>query len=148
MGQSRTRVIEALSELGIVQNEAIEGHIMQLETKHGVVAESLELRAREVALSAEQTERDADKALDDAHRVLYSPEMDSALANYMAHLKDARMRAEERVRAAQQQLAKYGVGDDDDGEKERMMLKIAEERREIVRQMNEVTQDLARLNKS
>lgn len=131
-----------------MQNEAIEALITQLETKHGVVAESLELRARQVALSAAQTERDAEKALDDAHRVLYSPEVDSALANYMAHLKDARMRAEERVRAAKKQLARYGVGDDDGGEKERMMLELAEERREILRQINEVTQDLTRLNRS
>ncbi|CEJ94481.1 hypothetical protein VHEMI10007 [[Torrubiella] hemipterigena] len=143
--QARMRTLETLIELGHLQIELIARLIERLEAKHGPIAQSLDLRAQEVALAARKTQADAASAVDAIHRRMYSPEMDSALENYMTHLQDAKLRAQERVRHVQKNLEQYGVGPDGGGEKADMMRELAQERRDIYKQVDEVTRDLARL---
>lgn len=131
-----------------MQAEVLAGLVRCLEAKHGPVARSLELRAAEVALLAQKTEADAAQTLTGLREEVYSPEVVSALRAYGAHLRDAKVRANERVRYLQRELREYGVDAEDGagGEKETMMREMARAHEEIGRQVDEVTMDLERLH--
>lgn len=145
---ARMRVVSSLTQLLYMYAE-IQTHLVRcLEAKHGPIAHSLELRASEVALLAQKAESEAAQTLTGLQEAVYSPEVVSALRTYAAHLRDAKMRGAERVRNLQRELKEYGVDVDDGGgsAKERMMREMAKAHEEIGRQVDEVTQDLARLH--
>lgn len=119
-----------------------------LEAKHGPVARSLELRASEIALLAQKTEAEATGAMQTLRKEIYSPGVVSALSNYLDHLKDAKVRAAERVMYARKDLERYGVGTDDGGMKESTMRELARRHGEIGQKVHEVTKDLQRLQTS
>lgn len=114
-----------------------------MEAKHGPVADSLDLRAQEITLKAQRAEAEAGSSLETLHKEMFSPEAVSALANYGAHLRDAKIRGAERVRNLQRELDDYGVGGR--GDKEMVMREMAKAHEEIGRQVDEVTRDLKRL---
>ena len=120
--------------------------IRSLEAKHGGVARSLEFRAAEVALLAQRGEVDAEAALWNARKAIYTPEVVDALRNYASHLKDGQMRLGETVRTLQMELESYGVGGADEG-KERTMREMARVYRDMGRQLDEIKEDLRRLRR-
>lgn len=124
-------------------------HLMRaLETKHGVIARSLELRASEVALQAQRNEVDAQQTMYAIRGEVYTPEMIAALKNYAAHLRDAKVRGEERIRGLQAELGEYGVGVEGGEAKQKMMREMSRVYREMGRQMDDVQGDLDRLRHS
>lgn len=141
--ESRIRTAAALASLLQSHIEALSLLIRSVEAKHGPVARSLELRAQEVSLQAQKAEAEAGQRLDTLHRDMFSPETVSALENYAAHLRDAKVRGAERVRNLQRELDDYGVGGD--GEKEKIMREMAKTHEDIERQVDEVTKELERL---
>ncbi len=145
---ARLRTVSALTQLLHMYAEILARLVRSLEAKHGPVAQSLELRAAEVALLAQKTESEAAQTLVGLQEEVYSPEVVSALRTYGAHLRDAKMRGAERVRNLQRELKEYGVDADDGGgsAKEKMMREMAKAHEEIGRQVDEVTLDLERLH--
>lgn len=122
--------------------------IRALESKHGPVARSLELRGTEASLDAKRGETDAAAALWGVRAGVYTPEVRGALANYAAHLGDGTRRLREAVRAAEGELVEYGVGEeegDGDGARERRFREIARAHRDARRGIEEAKRDLTRL---
>lgn len=123
--------------------------IRSLESKHGPVARSLDLRGAEVALEARRGEVDAEAALWAVRRDVYTPEVREALQTYMEHLRDGQRRLREGARAAAAELSEYGVqADGEDGgdaTKERRFREIARAHRDLRRQIEEAKRDLSRL---
>ncbi|XWX00955.1 hypothetical protein V2A60_008980 [Cordyceps javanica] len=145
---ARLRTVSALTQLLHMHAETLARLVRCLEVKHGPVAQSLELRAAEVALLARKAESEAAQTLAGLQEQAYSPEVVSALQTYGAHLRDAKMRGAERVRNLQRELKEYGVDTDDasGSAKEKMMQEMAKAHEEIGRQVDEVTLDLERLH--
>lgn len=143
---SRLRALNLLTELLSSYTQSLTLLIRSLESKHGVAARSLELRALDISLEAQRTELDAKNASNSVSKDMYSPEAVAALRHYLSHLKDAQVRAAERVRGLQAELAEYGVGVDQDGGKEKVMKEMARVYREMESQMEDVKRDLDRLD--
>ena len=161
LAAARQETATALLHLLDQQATALSSFIRTLEAKHGPVARSLELRAAEVALGAQAAEIDAQASLAAAQRAVYPPEAEEALRNYASHLRDSKMRLEEKLREREALLREYGVdvealrdGDDDgdgkgdgDNEKARTMRELARVYRELGLQVEGVKSDLARLQR-
>ena len=101
-----------------------------------------------MALKAKEVRVEAAEKRAKAEKMLYSEEVEEALQNYMAHLRDAGMRLEERRRGAERVLWGYGVGREEGEEarkKERTMREIARVYAEMVREVGEVRRDVERL---
>lgn len=144
---ARLRTVSALVQLLHMQAETLALLVRCLEAKHGPVAQSLELRAAEVALTAQKAESEAAQTLASLQNDVYSPEVVSALRTYGAHLRDAKVRGAERLRNLQRELREYGVDADAEASaKEKMMREMAKAHEEIGRQVDEVTMDLERLH--
>ncbi|KAF5002258.1 hypothetical protein FGRMN_475 [Fusarium graminum] len=143
----RLRSLAALTSLLHAASHALSLLVRALEVKHGVVARSLELRAAEVALHARRYDADASIAAASVRRAVYTPESIAALKNYGAHLRDARMRGDERIRNLTAELGEYGVGVEGGESKEKKMKEMARVYRDMMRQMDDVGNDLDRLNK-
>lgn len=116
-----------------------------LEAKHGVVARSLELRAADISTQAQRAAIDAEQTMWSLRRDVYPPRVVAALRNYTAHLKDARIRASERIRGLNAELAEYGVDIQGGEGKEKVMREMARVYRDMGRQMGDVKGDLRRL---
>ncbi|KAH6888731.1 hypothetical protein B0T10DRAFT_549154 [Thelonectria olida] len=144
----RLRALTALTALLHASTQALAHLVRVLEAKHGVVARSLELRATEVSLQAQRHDADAALAAAAVRRDVYNPEAIVALKNYAAHLRDARIRAEERIRGLKAELGEYGVGVHGGEGKEKMMKEMSRVYREMGRQMEDVKGDLDRLHLS
>ncbi|KAM5345608.1 hypothetical protein ACJ41O_011469 [Fusarium nematophilum] len=142
----RLRSLTALSSLLQAASQALALLIRALEAKHGVVARSLELRAAEVSLHARRHDADAAIASSSVRRAVYTPEAVTALRNYGAHLRDARIRSEERIRGLSAELGEYGVGVDGGEGKERVLREMSRVYREMGRQVDDVRGDLERLH--
>ncbi|KGQ05457.1 hypothetical protein BBAD15_g9280 [Beauveria bassiana D1-5] len=147
---ARLRAASALTQLLHIYAEVLARLVRCLEAKHGPVAQSLELRAAEVALLARKTESESAQMLLGLQDEVYSSKVVSALRTYGEHLRDAKMRGVERVRNLQRELKEYGVDADDGGDgdsaKEKLMREMAKAHEEIGRQVDEVTLDLERLH--
>ncbi|GAO15029.1 uncharacterized protein UV8b_00447 [Ustilaginoidea virens] len=142
---ARLDALALLADLLRLYTQSLALLIQRLEFKHVVAARNLELRALDVSLAARQTARDAATAASSAARDVYTPDTLAALANYSSHLKDAHVRAAERVRGLKAELAEYGVGADNARDKEKTMRALARTCREMERQMEDVNNDLDRL---
>ncbi|KFA78294.1 hypothetical protein S40288_02625 [Stachybotrys chartarum IBT 40288] len=141
------RLAAAASLTALVQSHAqAAAHLIRaLEAKHGVVARSLELRAAQVLHEAQIAETDAEQARWGLEREVYTPEAVAALGNYAAHLRDARIRTEERIRGLQDELAEYGVGVEGGEGKEKLMREMARVHSEMGKQLGDVKVDIDRL---
>lgn len=168
LAQERARLsaTAALTSLLQQQTAVLSQLLRVLEAKHGPVARSLEFRATEAALTAQRQEAEAETALWLARRDTYTPEASRALANYAAHLRDARGRLAEAVRSLRAELRAYGVdvaggdgsGSDHDetgdgrqggnSSKERVIREIARVYRDMTKQMEDVRDDLERLGRA
>ncbi|RBR10652.1 uncharacterized protein FIESC28_09358 [Fusarium coffeatum] len=146
LSSHRLRSLAALATLLQTATNALSLLVRALEVKHGVIARSLELRAAEVSLHARRHDADAAIAAASVRRAVYTPEAITALKNYGAHLRDAKMRGEERVRGLTAELGEYGVGVDGEEGKEKKMKEMSRVYREMTRQMDDVKRDLDRLN--
>ncbi|CAM1509276.1 Fc.00g030150.m01.CDS01 [Cosmosporella sp. VM-42] len=142
----RLRTLASLAPLLRSYTQGIMHLMRALESKHGVIARSLELRASEVALQAQRHEVDAQQTMYAVQGEVYTPEMITALKNYAAHLRDAKIRGEERIRGLRAELGEYGIGVDGGEGKEKMMREMARVYREMGRQMDDVENDLERLH--
>ncbi|KAM4059283.1 hypothetical protein HRG_007858 [Hirsutella rhossiliensis] len=145
LAAARLRALASLTQLFRCYTQSLVHLVRSLEAKHGVLARSVELRASDVSLRAQRTELEATHA---AHRVakeLYSPQAVAALRSYANHLKDAKLRTAERVRSLQTELAEYGVGAAGDEGKEKTMREMARVYHGMRRQIEDVKQDLDRL---
>ncbi|KAK4124667.1 hypothetical protein N657DRAFT_680608 [Parathielavia appendiculata] len=162
---ARLTTLTTLTALLQSQTSVLSQLLRALEAKHGPVARSLELRATESSLTAQTQEAEAQCALWRARRETYTPEAARALANYAAHLQDARARLSEAVNSLRAELQAYGVsvgvgvaGDDGGemvvvesgkggyggGDKEKVMREMARVYRDMGRQVEEVRADLER----
>ncbi|KAH7182937.1 uncharacterized protein B0J16DRAFT_157742 [Fusarium flagelliforme] len=146
LSSHRLRSLAALASLLQTATNALSLLVRALEVKHGVIARSLELRAAEVSLHARRHDADAAIAAASVRRAVYTPEAITALKNYGAHLRDAKMRGEERIRGLTAELGEYGVGVDGEEGKEKKMKEMSRVYREMTRQMDDVKRDLDRLN--
>ncbi|GAB0135188.1 hypothetical protein EsDP_00003534 [Epichloe bromicola] len=145
--KSRLEALVSLTELLNSHLQSLTLVVGSLEFKHGLASRRLELQALDVSQESQQTEIDARNTLHDISKDMYSTETISALMNYSSHLKDAQIRAAERLRGLQAELAEYGVGIDADGGKEKTMRELARIYHEIEKQMEDVKKDLDRLGK-
>ncbi|PNY25045.1 Uncharacterized protein TCAP_05015 [Tolypocladium capitatum] len=141
----RLRALTFLTDLLHSYTQSLTHLVRSLEAKHGVIARSLELRASHVSLQAQGTELDASNALCNRRKEVYSPQAVAALQNYAAHLKDAKVRAAERLHGLQAELGEYGVGTDGGEGKEKVMREMARVYREMGKQMEDVRKDLYHL---
>ncbi|QPC79791.1 hypothetical protein HYE68_010543 [Fusarium pseudograminearum] len=146
LSSHRLRSLAALTSLLQAATNALSLLIRALEVKHGKVARSLELRAAEASLHARRYDADAVIAAASVRRAFYTPEAITALRNYGAHLRDAKMRSDERVRGLAAELGEYGVGVDGGESKEKKMREMSRVYREMTRQMDDTRRDLDRLN--
>ncbi|KAF5027195.1 hypothetical protein F66182_683 [Fusarium sp. NRRL 66182] len=142
----RLRSLATLTSLLQAASHALSLLVRALEVKHGVVARSLELRAAEVSLHARRYDADAAIAAASVRRAVYTPQAIAALRNYGSHLRDARIRSEERIRGLAAELEDYGVGVEGGEAKERKMREMSRVYREMTRQIDDVRNDLDRLN--
>lgn len=146
LSKARFSAANSLVDLLQKHTQALISLIRSLEAKHGGVARSLEFRAAEVALLAQRGEVDAEVALWNARKSIYTPDIVDALHNYASHLKDGQMRLGETVRTLQMELDEYGLGGVDEG-KERTMREMARVYGEMGRQLDEIKEDLRRLRR-
>lgn len=145
--KSRLETLASLTELLNSHLQSLTLVVRSLELKHGLASRRLELQALDVSQESQQTEIDAKNTLNDISKDMYSTETISALMNYSSHLKDAQIRAAERLQGLQAELAEYGVGIDADRGKEKTMREMARMYHEIENQMEDVKKDLDRLGK-
>ncbi|EGS23373.1 uncharacterized protein CTHT_0000610 [Thermochaetoides thermophila DSM 1495] len=117
--RARLAVVSSLASLFQQQTTVLAQLLRVLEAKHGPIARSLEFRATEAALAAQRQQAEAEIALGMARRDTYTPETAQALANYAAHLRDAKSRLSESIRALLVQLEEFGVVIDDEGDEGR-----------------------------
>lgn len=157
MTTARLKAATVLTSL-LQSHAAVLGQLIRiLEAKHGPIARSLEFRATEVMLAAQRQETEAETALWQARRDVYTPEVARALGNYMGHLRDARGRLGEAIRNLRAELEAYGVeGNSGQGQdegrgrktKEKTMREMARVYKEMGRQVDEVKADLERLGRA
>ncbi|KAG5982982.1 hypothetical protein E4U55_001034 [Claviceps digitariae] len=143
----RLEALDSLTKLLHSYTQTLTLLVRTLETKHGLASRRLELQALDVSQNSQLTEIDAKHALHTLTKDMYSPDTVSALTNYSSHLKDAQIRAAERIRGLQAELAEYGVGVDADRDKEMKMREMARAYRDMESQMEDVKKDLERLEK-
>ncbi|KAL2160694.1 hypothetical protein VTH06DRAFT_890 [Thermothelomyces fergusii] len=111
--RSRLSAAAQLAALMREQTGVLSQLLRILEAKHGPVARSLEFRATEAALTAQRQEAEAETTLWLARRETYTPEAVRALANYASHLRDAKGRLNEAIRALRTELEAYGLDEGD-----------------------------------
>ncbi|WYZ37632.1 hypothetical protein EsH8_II_001138 [Colletotrichum jinshuiense] len=148
LSKERLRAADSLTGLLDKHAGALKLLIRALEAKHGVVARSLEFRAAETGLEAQKAEADAVAAREGVRREVYSPEMVEALQNYSTHLRDARVRLESSIVTLTAELESYGVGIEGEEGKERTMREMARKKRQLERELEEASKDLARLDRA
>jgi hypothetical protein len=148
LSAARLRASEALLALLDAYSTALALLLRTLENKHGPVARSLDLRATDMSLRARRLDVDVRAAAAELHAGVYPSEAVAALANYAAHLRDARMRVEEGIKVRTAELAEYGVGVEGGAQKERMMREMARVHRDMTRQLEDAKRDLERLEKN
>ncbi|KUI61794.1 hypothetical protein VP1G_08943 [Cytospora mali] len=145
---ARSVAANALVRLLQDYTQALTLLIRSLEAKHGGVARSLEFRAADVALEAQFGQVNAEMALWNVRRDLYSPEVREALSNYNNHLRDGQRRLSEAARTARAELVGYGIaidGEAGDVKKERALREAARAYRDMSQQVEEAQRDLGRL---
>lgn len=147
LANARLRTLATLISLLESHVRVLAALVRTLETKHGVVARNLELRAAEAAARAQRTEADAEQALAGMMSQVYTPDAVRALKNYAAHLRDAKIRTEERIRGVKAELSDYGVGVEGGEGKEKMMREMGRVYRQMGRQIQETKGDLDRLQR-
>ncbi|KAB5583479.1 hypothetical protein GE09DRAFT_302954 [Coniochaeta sp. 2T2.1] len=158
LSRQRLESSVALTRLLSLRASELEQLIRALESKHGNVARSLELRAAEVAVLAARQEYTAGVLLKTVRREVYTPEVIRALERYGGHLRDGKGRLREEIRGLMGELGRYGVridtgidgrgGGEGDEAKERTMREMARVYREMGRQVEEVRGDLERLGRA
>ena len=148
LADARLAATNALTQLLQKQTEALVLLIRSLEAKHGGIARSLEHRAADVSLEAQLGQVNAETALWNVRKDVYSPQVLEALGNYSVHLRDGQFRLREAMRTAQVELQDYGVavdGRSGDPRKERALREAAKVYRETRRQIEDAQNDLSRL---
>lgn len=148
LAAARLAATNALTLLLQAQTEALLLLVRSLEAKHGGIARSLEHRAAHVSLEAQLGQANAETALWNVRKDVYSPEVREALVNYAVHLRDGRLRLREAMRTAQLELQDYGVAVDGragDPRKERALRETARAYRDTRRQIEDAQNDLSRL---
>lgn len=148
LAHARLAATNTLTRLLQRQTESLILLIRSLEAKHGGIARSLEHRSTDVSLEAQLGQVNAETALWNVRKDVYSPEVREALATYSAHLRDGRLRLREAMRTAQVELQDYGVavdGQAGDPRKERSLREAARAHRETRRRIEDAQNDLSRL---
>ncbi|KAK1719640.1 hypothetical protein BDP67DRAFT_392724 [Colletotrichum lupini] len=148
LARERLRAADTLTQCLDEHAAALTLLVRSLEAKHGVVARSLEFRAAETGLEAQRAEADAVAAREGVRREVYSSEMVAALTNYSAHLRDARMRLEGTLMTLRAELEGYGVGVEGEEGKARTMKEMARKKRQMERELEDASRDLARLDRA
>ncbi|CZS90526.1 uncharacterized protein RAG0_01578 [Rhynchosporium agropyri] len=115
------------------------------QTSHGLLARHIKARSEYLALRAGQLATEVRGLKEKGERIVYSEEVKGALETYVGELRGGRERGRERRTQAERVLWGYGVGREDRGEKERVMREIAKVYGELVREVEEVGQDVERL---
>lgn len=144
---ARLQTLSSLLTLLTSHSQTLTVLVRLLEQKHTLVSRNLTLQASAASLASQRTEVDAEQALWTIRREVYDREAVQALRNYGAHLRDARVRAEERVRGLKAELAEYGVGVEGAEAKERTMREMARVWQQMGRQMSDAKGDLDRLQR-
>ncbi|KAI3395765.1 hypothetical protein diail_896 [Diaporthe ilicicola] len=148
LAEARISAANGLIQLLQKQAEALTLLIRSLEAKHGGIARSLEHRAADISLGAQLGQANAETALWNVRKDVYSAEVREALRNYSLHLRDGQLRLREAMRTAQVELEDYGVAVDGragDPRKERALREAARAHRETRRQIEDAQSDLGRL---
>ncbi|KAI1750441.1 hypothetical protein F4782DRAFT_509728 [Xylaria castorea] len=166
LSHARLATTAALTRHLSQHTEALTLLLRALETKHGLVARSSELRAEEARQEAHAWALAAEALLWETRLLAYPPEARAALVNYRQHLRDAGRRLEDTSRVREAELADYGVDIDKrasrdlgtgpglrghrrratvDETKERTMREMARVWREMETRLREIQGDLNRL---
>ncbi|KAH7320286.1 hypothetical protein B0I35DRAFT_408965 [Stachybotrys elegans] len=147
LAAARLGTVSSLTDLLQSYGQAVTHLIRALEAKHGVIARSLELRAAHVLHEAQLAEVDAEQTRLNLTKEVYPPDVTYALNNYASHLKDAKIRGEERIKGLHDELAEYGVGVPGGEAKEKTMREMARVRQEMAKQLGDAKVDIERLQK-
>ncbi|KAI0454280.1 hypothetical protein F5B21DRAFT_246884 [Xylaria acuta] len=166
LSRARLATTAALTRHLRQHTEALTLVLRALETKHGLVARSSELRAEEARQEAHAWALAAEALLWEIRLLAYPPEARAALVNYRQHLRDAGRRLEDVMRVREIELVEYGVDVDKrasrdlgtgarsrghrkratvDETKERTMREMARVWREMETRLREIQGDLNRL---
>ncbi|KAI9739489.1 MAG: hypothetical protein M1818_005177 [Claussenomyces sp. TS43310] len=117
-------------------------------TVHGQVARSAKVRSELLALEVRTKAAEASILLPRVRDALYTPEVRGALRVYAEHLRDGRARLNQREKEARRELERYGVGRDDNRNKDKIMHEVARVYGEMGREVEGVREDLERLKGS
>ncbi|KAK5997357.1 hypothetical protein PT974_02713 [Cladobotryum mycophilum] len=147
LAAARLHTLATLTSLLQIYSQCLTHLIRSLEVKHGVIARSLELRATNISLQAQITEKQAEQKMWRLRRDVYTTDVVSALHTYMSHLRDAKIRGAEKVRGLKAELEGYGVteGGGGDGKQLKLMKEMAKTYRELGQQVEDVEKDIERL---
>ncbi|KAK0667654.1 hypothetical protein QBC41DRAFT_395345 [Cercophora samala] len=143
--RSRLSLAASVSNLLDRQIYILSKLIKSLEAKHGPVSRSLEYSAAETALVAQKQELEVKSAGRAVKREVYPPEAATALGNYSRHLRDARSRLGERIKGLEGELGEYHQ-QNGERDKSKKMKEMARVYVDMGRQLEEVRQDLERLD--
>ncbi|KAI8945672.1 hypothetical protein F4801DRAFT_113167 [Xylaria longipes] len=166
LSRARLAATAALTRHLQLHTEALTLLLHALETKHGLVARSSELRAEEARQEAHTWALAVEALLWETRFLAYPPEARAALVNYRQHLRDAGRRLEDTTRVREVELADFGVDIDKhasrdlgararsrghrrratvDENKERTMREMARVWRDMDTRLREIQGDLNRL---
>ncbi|KAI0855048.1 hypothetical protein F4860DRAFT_507760 [Xylaria cubensis] len=167
LSRARIAATASLTRYLAQHTEALTLLLAALESKHGPLARSSELRAEEARQQAQAWALAAETLLWETRFLAYPPEARAALVNYRQHLRDAGRRLEDTSRTREDELADYGVDIEKrakresglgnkvvqrhrrrttvDESKERTMREMARVWREMETRLREIQGDLNRL---
>ncbi|KAK4163051.1 hypothetical protein QBC43DRAFT_320461 [Cladorrhinum sp. PSN259] len=141
--KSRLALASQVSSLLADQNLLLSKLLKSLESKHGPIARSLEYKATETCLEAQQQELETKIQLQNLKGQVYAPEVVTSLRNYSSHLRDAKARLNEKVRGLKAELDEYESRGGEDNR--RKMKEMARVWREMSGRLEEARGDLERL---
>jgi len=116
------------------------------QTIHGALSRHIKAKSEYLANQALSVSLLVDEKEIMAKKMIYTPDVQKALGNYIQHLRVEQERAREKERDSERILWGYGVARDDDGEKERVMREIARMYGKLKTEIRSVERDVARLN--
>jgi len=115
------------------------------QTKHGSMSRYAKTKAEYLSANAKQVDLEIKEKSLRGEKMVYTPEVVSALRTYMQNLKDGQERLREKERGARRELWGYRIGRDDGGDKAKVMKEIARVYGELLKECREVRRDVERL---
>lgn len=125
---SRRQMAMTAATVLAARAELMERTVVLLErTKHGVLARASKAKAEHLATVAEGVEKKVRVVKLETLSAIYTPETVAALSHYREHLRDTRIRLEEKQKIAIQELEAYEAAESGlvDGDNEQVSHEVA-----------------------